>query len=71
MGESERVVQAALDSVMRGRTTVVVAHRLSTIRGADKIAVVQQGKVIEEGGHTALSLRGGTYANLIRAQAQA
>jgi len=69
--ESERVVQAALDSVMRGRTTVVVAHRLSTIRGADKIAVVQQGKVIEEGGHTALSLRGGTYANLIRAQAQA
>ena len=63
--------QVALDSVMKGRTTVIVAHRLSTIRGADKIAVMQQGRVVEEGGHTMLSLRGGAYANLIRLQNKA
>ena len=60
--------QVALDSVMKGRTTVIVAHRLSTIRGADKIAVMRKGEVIEEGTHTMLSLRGGAYASLIRAQ---
>ena len=60
--------QVALDSVMKGRTTVIVAHRLSTIRGADKIAVMRKGEVIEEGTHTMLTLRQGAYASLVRAQ---
>lgn len=61
-------LQVALDSVMKGRTTVIVAHRLSTIRNADKIAVVRKGEVIEEGTHTMLTLRQGAYASLVRAQ---
>lgn len=47
--ESERVVQEALDRIMVGRTTVIVAHRLSTVRNADMIAVIHQGKIVEKG----------------------
>ena len=65
---SEKVVQRALDSVMENRTTVIVAHRLSTIKGADKIAVVSAGAIVEEGTHDELSARGGHYATLIKAQ---
>ena len=66
--ESERVVQDALDRLMVGRTTVVVAHRLSTIRDADCIAVVYKGKLIEQGNHKELLAQKGSYARLVRHQ---
>lgn len=64
--ESERVVQEALDKVSVDRTTVVVAHRLTTIRGADVIAVIKNGVVAEKGRHDALmKITGGVYASLV------
>lgn len=60
--ESERHVQESLAELSKGRTTLVIAHRLSTIRGADKIAVVDGGRVVEEGTHDELIALGGTYA---------
>ncbi|WJZ90588.1 hypothetical protein VitviT2T_009721 [Vitis vinifera] len=64
--ESERVVQDALDRVMVNRTTVVVAHRLSTIKGADVIAVVKNGVIVEKGKHeTLINIKDGFYASLI------
>lgn len=67
--ESERVVQQALDRIMKGRTTVVVAHRLSTIQNADVISVLQDGKVIEQGNHeTLLEKKNGSYYKLINLQ---
>ncbi|KAJ0829582.1 putative ABC-type xenobiotic transporter [Helianthus annuus] len=64
--ESERVVQDALDKVMINRTTVVVAHRLSTIRGADVIAVVKNGVIVEKGKHEKLiNIKDGYYASLV------
>jgi len=62
--ESERQVQAALDELMRGRTTVVIAHRLSTVNGADLIYVIQEGRVIEQGNHAELMAHGGAYSHL-------
>lgn len=67
--ESERLVQDALEKLMVGRTTIVVAHRLSTIRNADSIAVVQQGKIVEQGSHDQLmQIPFGAYASLVRHQ---
>jgi ATP-binding cassette subfamily B (MDR/TAP) protein 1 len=64
--ESERVVQEALDRVMVGRTTVVVAHRLSTVKGADIICIFQSGAIVEKGRHDELmQIRGGAYASLV------
>ncbi|KAL5852914.1 hypothetical protein ACOSQ3_008032 [Xanthoceras sorbifolium] len=64
--ESERVVQDALDRIMVGRTTVVVAHRLSTIKGADMIAVVKNGVIVEKGKHeTLINVKDGIYASLV------
>jgi len=65
--ESERIVQAALDEIMskQKRTTVVIAHRLSTIRTADKIAVVKEGAIVEEGTHDTLLANQGLYTNLV------
>lgn len=66
--ESERIVQDALDQLMKGRTSIVIAHRLSTIRNADKILVLQNGAVAEEGNHAQLMEKGGLYAELVKLQ---
>jgi subfamily B ATP-binding cassette protein MsbA len=62
--ESERLVQEAIERLMAGRTTLVIAHRLSTIRNADRIAVLDRGRIIEEGTHAELLSRGGEYRRL-------
>ena len=66
--ESERAVQEALDRLMRDRTTVVVAHRLSTIMNADHIYVISDGKIVEDGTHTELMEKGGVYNRLVTLQ---
>ena len=66
--ESERHVQAAMDALMRGRTTIVIAHRLSTVEKADRIVVLSQGRVVESGSHRELLSAGGMYAGLHRLQ---
>ncbi|MEG0467979.1 MAG: ABC transporter ATP-binding protein [Mucinivorans sp.] len=66
--ESERLVQDSLSKLLSGRTSLVIAHRLSTIQNADKIVVVDGGKVVEQGSHTELMERGGLYRKLIEMQ---
>ncbi|HEU4844644.1 MAG TPA: lipid A export permease/ATP-binding protein MsbA [Burkholderiaceae bacterium] len=66
--ESERLVQAALEVLMQGRTTVVIAHRLSTIENADRIVVLDAGRIAEMGSHAALLAKGGLYARLYQTQ---
>lgn len=66
--QSEHHVQAALENLMEGRTTIVIAHRLSTIEKADRIVVVQKGKIAEIGTHSELLAKGSIYANLYRIQ---
>jgi len=64
--ESERIVQDALDNVMVGRTTIIVAHRLSTIKSADIIAVLKDGAIVEKGRHeTLMNIKDGFYASLV------
>ena len=67
--ESEELVKEALSRLMRGRTTLVVAHRLSTIRQADRIVVLERGRIVEQGSHDALLERDGRYAHLHATQA--
>ncbi|PKH41384.1 ATP-binding cassette, subfamily B [Nocardioides alpinus] len=64
--ETERALLATLDDVSRGRTTITIAHRLSTVRNADQIAVLHRGRVVELGTHEELLLLGGRYADLVR-----
>ena len=59
--ETEKIVQDALNKAREGRTTIIVAHRLSTIYNSDKIIVIQKGRVIEEGTHSELMYKQGTY----------
>ena len=65
---TEILIQQALDELCRGRTTLVVAHRLSTIKNADEIAVIADGKIAEQGTHDALLAKGGLYADLYHLQ---
>jgi ABC-type multidrug transport system fused ATPase/permease subunit len=68
--ENEAVIQQALDRLMRGRTTLILAHRLSSVIDCDRVLVLDEGKVVEEGPHTELMARGGTYAGLMAEQAR-
>lgn len=69
--ETESKIQQALDRLVHNRTTLVAAHRLSTLRNADRIFVMEEGKLAEVGSHTALIARGGIYSRLVRAQEEA
>jgi ATP-binding cassette subfamily B protein len=66
--ESEAAVSRALDNALEGRTSVVIAHRLSTVRRADQILVVEDGRVVERGTHEQLLESGGVYSDLYRTQ---
>jgi ATP-binding cassette subfamily B protein len=66
--ESERMVQAALESAMRNRTTLVIAHRLATVQKADRIIVLDQARIVEQGTHASLVAQGGVYARLAALQ---
>ena len=66
--ESERLVQASLERLFEGRTTLVIAHRLATVRAADRIIVMDQGRIVEEGNHDSLNAGSGLYARLARLQ---
>jgi ATP-binding cassette, subfamily B, bacterial len=66
--ESEALVQSALERLMRGRTTLVIAHRLATVLKSDRILVMEGGRIVEEGTHASLALAGGLYARLARLQ---
>jgi subfamily B ATP-binding cassette protein MsbA len=68
--ESERAVQDALETLMHGRTTLVIAHRLSTVEHADRIVVLSHGRIAEVGSHTRLLAAGGLYTSLYRLQFQ-
>ena len=66
--KSEKLVQVALNNMMQNRTSLVIAHRLSTIQNADKIVVMEAGRIIEEGNHHSLIEKKGVYANLVNMQ---
>jgi subfamily B ATP-binding cassette protein MsbA len=66
--ESEKLVQEALNTLLQGRTSIVIAHRLSTIHNADRIIVIDHGRVAEQGTHEELLAQGGIYAKLIQMQ---
>jgi subfamily B ATP-binding cassette protein MsbA len=68
--ESERLVQSAINEVMEGRTSIVIAHRLSTIQHADRILVLEEGQIVEQGTHTQLLESGGVYRRLYDMQFQ-
>jgi subfamily B ATP-binding cassette protein MsbA len=69
--ESERLVQDALEKMMKNRTSIVIAHRLSTIQNADTIVVLQKGEIVEQGSHTELLAKNGSYKKLVDMQSLA
>jgi ATP-binding cassette subfamily B protein len=69
--ESETLVQRALERLMKGRTTLVIAHRLATVLACDRIIVMDQGRIVEQGTHEELASSGGLYARLARLQFRA
>jgi ATP-binding cassette subfamily B protein len=66
--ESERAIQTSLEALRHGRTSIIIAHRLSTVRNADRVVVIENGRIVEEGTHDALLKRGARYAELVAAQ---
>ena len=66
--ESERLVQDALENMMKNRTSIVIAHRLSTIQNADLIVVMQKGEIVEQGNHSELLGKNGAYKRLVEMQ---
>lgn len=66
--ESEKLVQKALENMMKNRTSIVIAHRLSTIQNADMIVVMHKGEIVEQGKHDALLAHNGTYRKLVEMQ---
>jgi ATP-binding cassette, subfamily B, bacterial len=68
--ETEKEIQKALENLVKGRTTIAIAHRLSTLHRADRLVVLERGQVVEEGTHEALMERQGAYFNLYQAQAR-
>jgi ATP-binding cassette subfamily B protein len=66
--ESERLVQAALEQLMQNRTTLIIAHRLATVRKVDRIVVLDEGRIVASGRHDALMAEGGLYARLAALQ---
>jgi ATP-binding cassette subfamily B protein len=67
---TEKEIQKALDNLVRGRTTIAIAHRLSTLRKADRLVVLDRGQIVEQGPHEALMAREGAYYRLYQAQAR-
>src|SRR4029453_6759806 len=66
--ETERLIEQALDEIMRGRTTFVIPHRLSTVKGADEVLVLERGEIVERGTHDELILRRGPYRRIYDVQ---
>ena len=66
--ESEKLVQEALENMMKNRTSIVIAHRLSTIQNADNIVVMQKGEIVEQGTHQELLAKNGMYKRLVEMQ---
>jgi ABC-type multidrug transport system fused ATPase/permease subunit len=66
--EGERLVQAAIERVMEGRTAIVIAHRLSTVRRADRIVVMERGRIVESGSHEELMATSGSYQGMVALQ---
>ena len=67
---TEKEIQKALDNLVQGRTTIAIAHRLSTLRKADRLIVLDRGQIIEEGSHDELMIKDGTYRRMVETQAR-